>query len=147
MRLENSPLEAKVDEGDRPLVDRYNWFLATNGYIVANVGNHQIYLHRTIMGEPDCLVDHEDRDKLNNQRSNLRLATHTLNLANSGPRKGKKFKGVHPTRYGTFSADICVNWKQIHIGTFKTENEAARAYNKMAKLAWGEFAYLNSVDE
>ena len=43
-------------------------------------------------------------------------------------------------------ARIGVNRKLIHLGTFRTEEEAALRYNVAARQAWREFARLNMVD-
>lgn len=91
LTLANSVQKALIDETDYPKTVWANWFLATNGYVVANRDNTQVYLHRFLMGEPKERIDHKDRNPLNNQRTNLRLATHSQNLANTGPRNGRVF--------------------------------------------------------
>ena len=45
--------------------------------------------------------------------------------------------GIYPT------AQIMVNRKCIYLGSFKTERDAAQAYDKKAEEAWGEFALTN----
>lgn len=72
-------------------------------------------------------------------------------LTQAGARKrGKrpgcksKYKGVcwHP-RCQRWQAKIGLNRKQHSLGYFRTEEEAARAYDGMAKQLFGEHARLN----
>ena len=107
-------------------------------------------MHRMLMvGSADVgnlVVDHIDRNRLNNRRSNLRLITHAQNLANSVPRKGRKYKGVfaHRTKW---EAKIMVNMKLHRLGqSFKTAEDAARAYNEAAIRLIGPTAWLNPVE-
>lgn len=68
---------------------------------------------------------------------------------NCGPRSGRMYKGVFDYSYlckrNPWAAKIRVNTKEIYLGLFKTEKEAALAYNRAAKKHHGEFAYLNKV--
>jgi hypothetical protein len=84
------------------------------------------------------------------RRHNLRKATRSQNVANSGSRKGaaSKYKGVHFRRdRNTWRAEITINGRKRNLGTFKEEADAARAYDAAAYATWGEFAYLNFPDE
>jgi hypothetical protein len=59
-----------------------------------------------------------------------------------------EFYGVHKSkRGGRFVAHLQVNKKQIYIGAFESEIEAALAFNEAAKLHFGEFARLNVVSQ
>lgn len=92
----------------------------------------------------DLEIDHIDRNKLNNDINNLREVTHGQNIANQGKRGTKcksKYKGVEK-RKDTGKWRAKVSW-----GVFDTEEEAAEAYNKAAKLIFGEHACLNEVKE
>ncbi|MGN8022187.1 AP2 domain-containing protein [Phyllobacterium sp. 22229] len=104
-------------------------------------------MHRVILGITDeRLVDHVDRNGLNNRRSNLREANRTQNIANTGPYKGNisGFKGVsYDKERNLWKAQIRVEGRSKCIGRFVTPEEAARAYDELAFAAWGEFAYLN----
>jgi hypothetical protein len=91
------------------------------------------------------LVDHTDGDGLNSRRSNLRQATRSQNAANSRPyaRRRSQYKGLRQERNGSWTARV----QRRHVGTFKTEEAAARAYDIEAARTFGEFARLNFPEE
>lgn len=143
-----------VDVADFPLVKKYTWRarrVRPNDLEYAMSGK-SLKMHCVIMGTPPegKLVDHRDRDGLNNRRNNLRFATPAENARNrlGGYNKTQsQYKGVR--RYSgkqlSFGAAICINYKNIYLGMFKTEEEAAEAYNNAAKKYFGEFASLNEL--
>jgi hypothetical protein len=81
---------------------------------------------------PTGMIDHIDGDRTNNAASNLRQVTNSLNCQNQ--RKAKRSNvtgllGVAPGRTpGTYRACIYVNRRQLHLGTFKTPEQAHAAY-------------------
>jgi hypothetical protein len=104
-------------------------------------------MHRSIITIPDgMLCDHINHNGLDNRKANLRPATAAQNSWNrkkqSGP-TSSKYKGVHKTTSNTWSANITVLGRRIHLGTFKTETAAAKAYDLAAKTHFGPFAYTN----
>jgi hypothetical protein len=104
-------------------------------------GGETIYAHRLITGY--ARVDHENRYGLDNTDPNLRDATQSQNLANIGVRGSVPFKGVRRLGSGSWQARIRVNYEQRTIGSFRTPEAAARAYDAAALSAWGEFALTN----
>ena len=68
-------------------------------------------------------VDHIDRNRLNNNLSNLRMLTHQENMFN----QNAKGFGWHKNKK-KFQAKITINGKQKHLGYFDTEAEAKQAY-------------------
>jgi len=144
-----------VDDIDFDWLMQWNWCAFVNNcannvvYAVRGKRNDDlettslIYMHRVIMNAGEMKVDHKDHDGLNNQRSNLRLATIKLNSANNRRTTGKYgFKGVW-MRDNKFRAGISASGKRIFLGTFNTVEEAARAYDAAAIDEFGEFAQLN----
>lgn len=94
---------------------------------------------------PDNQMDHKDGNSLNNRWLNLRECTRSQNAANSGPQKNNKLgiKGVWRRKRGKFRSGIRVYGKRINLGTFDTLEVAAHAYQRAAKMYFGEFARGN----
>lgn len=128
----------------------YRWNVNNAGYAGAWIDGKQVLLHRYIMGAKDGEeVDHINGNRSDCRRENMRLCTHSQNIANDGPKASNKLgiKGVdwhEPNK--KFRATIRVNYKKIHLGLFDTAKEAAIAYNEAAKKYYGEFAYQNDLE-
>ena len=111
-----------------------------------------VMVHRLIM-EPDdgMVVDHIDGNGLNNLRENLRVCTNAENSRNTRQyaKTASRFKGVSKadSKSNPWKARLKYNYKEVYIGTFKTQEEAARAYDEKAKELFGEYANLNFLDE
>lgn len=95
-------------------------------------------------------VDHINKDKLDNRRSNLRICTQKQNGGNASKAKTRKFtskyKGVYfDKERNKWIAKIKRNHRNIWIGRFDTEKEAAKAYNIQARIIFREFAELNKL--
>jgi hypothetical protein len=91
------------------------------------------------------IVDHINRNKLDNRLSNLRLVSAKLNCYNRTI-KERQVKGVHydkcGNRYRACISDANVTKK---LGSFKTIIDAKIAYNKAAKEMYGENAFQHIV--
>lgn len=144
---------AKVDDADFEWLSQYHWQWAKNKdgfeYANANIRGKTHPMHRLILGlEPGNKLkgDHIDHDTLNNQRSNLRIATNQQNTSYRGRTKKSKYpyKGVvGPLEGGKWEARVCHNYKRYRLGGFDTAEEAARAYDKLHIELCGEFAMPN----
>jgi hypothetical protein len=112
-----------------------------------------ISMHREIMNAPaGMLVDHRNRNSLDNRRANLRLATPSQNSYNrqkiNSKKTSSKYRGVtYNKRDNKWTSRIKVNGKTLWLGYFDNEMDAGRVYDKAAIKYYGEFAHLNLPDE
>jgi len=151
---------ARIDDADYDLVAQHRWqvleFTPRKGrrpagpyavtFSAVNGKRTSLLMHTLITGWP--MVDHADHDGLNNQRSNLRAATHAQNMANRRSVLGSSsiYKGVRlRPELHKWRAQITVCGVPRYLGLFSDEEEAALAYNTAALEAFGEFAYLNEI--
>lgn len=146
---------AVVDDDDYAELSRYKWCIQGDGYAVRKprksdgAGEKQIRMHRVIAGTPvGMTTDHINGDKLDNRKSNLRMATSAENQHNVQKRKDNisGFKGVSfSRRNGKWRATIAVNGVRHSLGLFSSPEDAAKSYNSSAIKYHGEFARLNVV--
>jgi hypothetical protein len=143
---------AIVDDEDFKLVRGHNWHAVKTrrtwyARTKTRVNGKQmsVLMHRLIANASNGQqIDHADNNGLNNQRHNLRPATHKQNMYNRPPYASNTsgFKGVcrHKDKW---VAMIGYNGQRLHLGRFSSPTDAAKAYDAKAKELFGEFAYLN----
>lgn len=139
-------LFAKVDDEDFDFLNQWKWHAMKGRYAVRRDSDKvYIYMHRVIMGVTDQReIDHRNGDGFDNQKSNLRIATHRQNIANRKLNKesSTKLKGVYKKRDCERWAAECAH---KYLGIFKSPQEAAVAYNEAAIRVYGDFARLNAL--
>jgi hypothetical protein len=134
-----------VSDEDYNLLSKHKWHVKCNSGWYYAKNNTLGLMHRYITACPKgMLVDHADRDTLNNQRTNLRICNYHQNRANY-KRSNKRYKGVmcyldNGYRYHAFLEH---KQKRIYLGSYHSEIEAALAYDAKAVELFGEFALLN----
>lgn len=130
---------AVVDVDCLPFIGSLSWS-HSNGYAVAWYDGGISYMHRLITNcSRGYMVDHINKDTLDNRRCNLYVCTQRENQQNRVPvLKTSKYKGVCWTkRERKWRATIMVRPKYIHIGYFDIEEDAAKAYDaKALDLGW-----------
>lgn len=141
-----------VDDEDYEELSKYKW-IYNNGYgaRAARISDKNYYkgglvmMHRQIMGFPENKeIDHINGIKSDNRKENLRICTRAENARNSKKRinSASKYKGLSKNG-DSWQVFVWDGNKNIHIGIFKDEVEAAKAYDKAAREYYGEFAKLN----
>jgi AP2 domain. len=145
---------ALIDDADYPLVSQHVWraqqarrgsekFYATSGG--GSGVKPQIWLHKIVLGTNNE-VDHIDGNSLNCCRDNLREASHAQNGSNKGKNSTKtssRYIGVFPRKNGKWFALVGHNYRRHYVGTFSSEDEAARARDDFARAISGGYARSN----
>ena len=134
--------------------------LNAGGYPIVNLSKHgqskTHYVHQLVArewvsnpSEKRC-VDHIDGNRGNNNWENLRYATHAENNRNMKKHidGSSVFKGVSlDIQRKKWIATILVARKQIFLGRFESEREAAESYNAAALEHFGDYAKLNIFED
>lgn len=144
-------MKVQVSPQDAHLLLEFVWHQSKEGYVRRwdkSSGKPRLLgLHRQIMGDPPgMLVDHINGDPSDNRRENLRVCSKTENNRNASIRRHNALgiKGVYfDPRRETYRAQIVVDGKKMHLGSFKTAPEAKDRYDSAAKHFHREFARLN----
>jgi hypothetical protein len=151
-----------IDREDLPRFNAFdNWCIhkrpETTYYLMTKIGydytgfQSNIVAHRLAMSFPILNVDHINGDGLDNRKCNLREVSHAQNMWNRKitTKAETMFKGVHFIKKAIKNPWIGLirhNNKNIYLGVFKTDIEAALAYNKKALELFGEYARINEIN-
>lgn len=144
---------ALVDDDDYERLIKWKWRYGGDGnssrYACRTVhfkdgSSTCIFMHKEIMKSPEGFyLDHINRDKLDNRKSNLRIASPSQNVMNREKYKGdytSKYKGVCYSKQNK-TWILCVNGN--YLGSFTDEIACANAYNYYAEIYQKEFAVFN----
>ena len=151
------PKYAIVDPADYERLRKYEWlskkgknsFYARRRVPTGKGGKQTlVYMHQEVIDVPKgMVVDHINHDGMDNREANLRPATHCENMYNrKKPSRTSysKYKGVSWKKNTcTWQVQIKFKKKRIHLGTFRSELDAAKAYDRAAIKYHGQFASLN----
>lgn len=137
---------ALVDDEDFENLNQYKWYIGATGYTIRGDfenGNGN-YMHSHIMNTPQgSFTDHRDLNKLNNQKSNLRICNRSENGSNRGKQVNNTsgYKGVVWDKFNSkWIAQIMVNQKHIKLGRYVDIEDAIEAYRVASIKYFGEFA-------
>ena len=138
-----------VDEQDYQELSQYKWYLI-DGFAARTIKKENkrttIYMHRVIMDAPIGIsVYHINHNKLDNQRENLRLVKGSARMhRRPSVKHSSKYRGVYWCKdKRKWIAEIKVYKKQIRLGRFEVEKDAAVAYDEAARKYYGSLARTN----
>lgn len=139
-----------ADASDYDLLTPYSWCVSTQGYAVARINGKVIKMNRHILGlqvGDGIIVDHRNRNKLDNRRKNLRKCTRKENVRNISVSKSSRVGqlGVRLTKCGRYNVGIVADGIEHHIGNYGTLEEAVAARNAAEDLYHGDFGSHNSI--
>lgn len=139
-----------VDLGDYEWLSQWNWCLAEcrgtryakRGVFDPETGTMRaVMMHRLILDAPAGMeIDHINGDGLDNRRCNLRVVTRQQNLRHRHSWSKHGYKGVHYNKQDG-------KWQLTLRPEFDTAEDAARAADRVAKMFYGEYAYLNFPED
>ena len=124
--------------------------LKKSGYRTVTINGETYFEHRLIYqwhhdGTIPDYIDHINGVRDDNRIENLRASDQRLNQGNRKAQKStSQYKGVR-WDFSGWRAAITVNQKEVSLGRYRTEEEAARAYNRRAIQVFGEHALLNQI--
>jgi AP2 domain len=147
---------ALVDDEDYAYLAQWNWYYS-GGYAKTldrvNKTGKVIAMHRLLLeAKPGEIVDHANRNKLDNRRINLRMSNLVGNARNRDKYDTEMlsvFKGVtYSKKRRKYVSNITVEkGKTIYLGHYLLEKDAAFYYNEYAKEYFREFAVLNDLGD
>lgn len=129
-----------IDMSDWKIIEKYQWNVLVNGYVAnTKVG----YLHRFIMGSPKGnLIDHINRNPLDNRKRNLRVVNRSQNGINRKSLNSNNTSGVRGVWWHSkgkrWGVEIKVNKRKIWIGLFLSFEQARKARKQAEIKYWGK---------
>jgi len=143
------------DEEKHGIVSMYSWSITKNGYVKGRImskygdDRKEFLMHRLLLGiekNNDVFCDHINRVRTDNRGFNLRICTRKENNRNRTASGKSIYLGVSPVHRKScfkYVAKIYIENRQVVLGAFDTEIDAAIAYDNAARLNYGRFASLN----
>lgn len=128
---------AQIDLDDIERCKKYKWFITelqgNTQYVKAIINGRKVSLHRFVIdAAQDDIIDHRDRNGLNNRKANLRKVTCSENCVNSKTRAATGEKNIY-FKHGRYQVQIIRNYKHIFTDTFDTLGAAKEARDTFLK--------------
>lgn len=137
------------DIDNLPEVSKHKWFVDASGYATSCLDGKNIRMHRFLVDVPDGkVIDHINRDKLDNRRGNLRICTQKENCQNMSMKSNNKsgVTGVYyDKRAKRWRAQIYIKQKAVHVGIFDDFEDAVAARNEAVERFRKEAECVASV--
>jgi hypothetical protein len=129
-------------------------YIHSDGYRMVQLDKKSYFVHRLIFAMNKLyfpvIVDHADRNSLNNKLKNLRDATHSQNMINRKLQVNSTsgHAGVfYDKSKGKWRASIKHHGRRIHIGYYGTKETAAQARREKELELYGEFSNVHRASD
>lgn len=144
--------EVIIDASQKENIEKYMWKynISKDKKYVYAISNAVGYLHKYLMDvkqNDSRLVDHKNRNTLDNRMENLRICTRQENSMNSIMRKNNKsgHKGIWWCKeFKKWGASYKLGDKNVFLGRFDDKEDAIKKYNEEINKVHGKFSVLKS---
>lgn len=143
---------AIIDKVDYDQVKGFCWYINKGKYVsyaeshIREVGK-TASMHRVLLGNPDCVVDHIDGNGLNNRRDNLRKCDYSKNAQNRriSDANSTGVVGVYwDKRSAKWTAGITYQGEVHYLGIFTEFDAAVKVRKEAEEYYFGEYSHDNS---
>lgn len=151
--ITNSGKEFIIDTDDFEKVKNYCWYISSQGYVCANSRNgnsKRLNIHRIVMdAKKGDLVDHKNWNKLDNRKSNLRLASKSQNNTNIKLKSNNTtgYPGITMNKSGSYVVRISQNGTRIYLGTYKNFEDAVKVRRSAEIELHGDWSGENNKQD
>lgn len=146
---------ALIDSSDAPAIEMFSWRARQEHgawrviTTTARRPRSTVPLTHVILGRPlfGLVIDHINRNPLDNRRVNLRFATLRGNASNLTKGSSSGFIGVSSPRprHASFSARLRINGKSVYLGRRKTAKKAAELYDTAVRVIGEDTSLTNGT--
>lgn len=130
-----------IDTDDFEKVSKHDWYKRNHeGWFSASLN---MYLHQYILDDKSIEIDHKNRNRNDNRKTNLRQCTHIENMRNQPLKQNNTsgFIGVYfKNENNKWCAQITYNKRKLHLGYFENKENAIIARLKAEKELFKDFA-------
>lgn len=137
--------EFYFDAVDYETISNYCWHINGDGYVCAvqrgtgkNIKMHQLVMHMIDKTDrKNAVIDHINRNKVDNRKENLRICTNSFNQMNKGLRKDTSSGHIGVSfhkRMNKWVSYLYYNNQRVHYGQYDTKEEAIKTRKQAEEL-------------
>jgi len=136
---------ALIDTEDLKFIKQCYWGFDGWGYLHGRINGKLARMHRHLLGFPSGVVDHINRNKMDNRKANLRIGTQrdnsrNLSIAKNNTSGATGVYRIKDSKVNNWTAEIMVNRNKVYLGRFETIDEAKKVRKQAEIKYFGEYA-------